>query len=119
MTFPRFVRGVQRAATVVTAAFVILLFVNEPAKPPPVPATGTAEAGASIYSTRCTGCHGADGGGGFGPAFAGGIVTERFPDVADHIAVVADGRGSMPSFAGSLTDEQIAAVVDFTRTGLP
>ena len=119
MTFRRFVQGVERAVAVIAAAFVVLLFVNEPAKPPPVPAAGTDEAGKSIWSTRCAGCHGADGGGGFGPALSGGIAEERFPDTAAQIAVVANGRGSMPSFTGSLTDEQIAAVVEFSRSGLP
>ena len=33
-------------------------------------------------------------------------------------AVVANGHGSMPEFADSLTPEQIAAVVEYTRTGL-
>jgi mono/diheme cytochrome c family protein len=32
--------------------------------------------------------------------------------------VVTNGRGSMPSFAGSLTPEQMATVVAFTRTKL-
>ena len=43
---------------------------------------------------------------------------EAFPDAADQEAVVANGRGSMPAFADSLTREQIAAVVEYTRTGL-
>ena len=43
---------------------------------------------------------------------------EAFPDAADQEAVVANGRGSMPAFADSLTPEQIAAVVEYTRTGL-
>ena len=41
-----------------------------------------------------------------------------FPDANDQIAVVTKGRGSMPSFADSLTPEQIAAVVDYTRNDL-
>ena len=40
------------------------------------------------------------------------------PIPADQIAVVTKGRGSMPSFADSLTPEQIAAVVDYTRNDL-
>ena len=112
------VHVVQLMAAVVVAAFVILLFVNEPAQPAPVPAAGTADTGAAIFATRCASCHGADGGGSFGPALGGGVVVGRFPDPADEIAVVVDGRGSMPSFADSLTEEQIAAVVEHTRTGL-
>jgi mono/diheme cytochrome c family protein len=112
------VRIVQGAALVVVAAFVILLFVNEPAQPPPVPAVGTENAGATIFATRCAGCHGDDGGGGFGPALRGGLVVQRYPDPADEVAVVQGGRGSMPSFTSSLTDEQIAAVVEYTRSRL-
>jgi mono/diheme cytochrome c family protein len=117
-TITRAVNAVQLATLIVAAAFVLLLFVNEPAQPAAIPAVGTDQAGAAIYSTRCAGCHGTDGGGGFGPALANGIVAERFPDPADQAAVIEEGRGAMPSFADSLTPEQITAVVTFTRTEL-
>jgi mono/diheme cytochrome c family protein len=112
------VKVVQRLTGFVAAAFVVLLFVNEPAKPAPVPAVGTANAGQAIFSARCASCHGADGGGGFGPALRGGVVVAAFPDPAAQVTVVRGGRGSMPSFEGSLTPEQLAAVVEYTRTGL-
>ena len=112
------VRVVQIFTLCATAAFVFLLFVNEPSQPPPVPAMGSANTGASIFATRCASCHGADGGGGYGPALRGGIVVKSYPNPADQVAVVTNGKGSMPSFAGSLTPEQISAVVDYTRTGL-
>ena len=114
----RTVRLVEVLTLVVTAAFVILLFVNEPAKPLPVPEAGTAGSGAAIFATRCAGCHGADGGGGFGPTIGGGVVVARYPNVADQVAVVTEGRGAMPSFRDSLTPEQIAAVVAYTRDEL-
>jgi mono/diheme cytochrome c family protein len=112
----RIVRATQVITAVTTAAFAILLFTNEPQKAAPVPKTGTP-AGPAIFATRCASCHGADGGGGFGPALAG-VVTGRFPNPADQEAVVANGRGAMPSFSDSLTPEQITAVVEFTRTEL-
>ena len=111
------VHVVELVTLLATVSFVILLFTNEPALPPEVPAVGTEDAGATLYATRCASCHGDDGSGGFGPALAG-VVSDVFPNEADEIAVVANGRGSMPSFADSLTPEQIAAVVEFTRTGL-
>jgi mono/diheme cytochrome c family protein len=46
------------------------------------------------------------------------VAVGRFPNAADQITVVSQGRGSMPSFADSLTPEQIAAVVEYTRTDL-
>jgi len=113
----RVVHIVQIVTAVIVAAFVILLFVNEPAQPAAVPAAGTQDE-ATLYSTRCASCHGGDGGGSFGPALGAGVAVGRFPDAADQIAVVSEGRGSMPGFADTLTPEQIAAVVDYTRTGL-
>jgi len=35
---------------------------------------------------------------------------------ADQIAVVTNGRTAMPSFAAKLTEGEIAAVVEYTRT---
>ena len=62
-------------------------------------------------------CHGSQGEGGVGPVLAGQVVT-RFPDAADQIAVVTNGRGGMPAFGNDLTDEEIAQVVEYTRTDL-
>jgi len=115
-TLNRVVRVVQVVAAVATAAFVILLFTNEPQKPAAIPGSGP-ETGQAIFATRCASCHGVDGGGGYGPALAG-VVAHRFPNPADQIAVVANGRGAMPSFKDSLTSAQIAAVVEYTRSQL-
>jgi len=116
-TLKKVVSFTEVLALLAAVSFVFLLFVNEPQKPAPIPEKGTEITGATIYATRCAQCHGADGGGGFGPTLAG-VVTQRFPNEADQIAVVTDGRGSMPSFADSLTPAQVKAVVGFTRTGL-
>jgi mono/diheme cytochrome c family protein len=43
-------------------------------------------------------------------------VVTRFPDPAAQIAVVTDGRRGMPSFGGSLSADEIAAIVEYTRT---
>ena len=115
-TLNRAVRFVQVVAAVATAAFVILLFTNEPQKPAAIPKAGP-DTGQAIFTTRCASCHGADGGGGFGPTLAG-VVVKRYPNPADQEAVVTNGRGSMPSFADSLTPAQITAVVAYTRTKL-
>jgi mono/diheme cytochrome c family protein len=112
-------RGMELVALVAAAVFVVLLFANEPSEPAAQAVGGAAEAeGAAVYSTRCSACHGADGGGGRGPALGGGAVVEAFPDAADQIAVVTSGRGGMPSFGDDLSAEEIEAVVAYTRTGL-
>jgi mono/diheme cytochrome c family protein len=74
--------------------------------------------GRDIYQADCARCHGGSGGGGAGPKLSGGRVVERFPNVADQEAVVRDGRGTMPAWGNKLSDEEIAAVVRYTREGL-
>ena len=71
------------------------------------------DAGATVYASSCASCHGQQGEGGAGPEFAG--ITERIPEVADHIAVVTDGRNAMPAFGASLDQAQIEAVVAYER----
>jgi len=91
--------------------------------------------GAETYKTAgCSGCHGAAGEGGVGPKLAGGDAKLTFPDEADHVDWVKTGSqskpigtaygdpkraggqrrvtaGAMPASAGTLSDEQINAVV--------
>ena len=101
----------------------------------------TAPDGATIYqSAGCAGCHGATGGGGVGPAMAGGESKITFPNEADHIAWIETGSatvkgqtygdparpggarvassGGMPGFAGRLTPEEILAVTLYEREQL-
>lgn len=112
---------VEALTGVAVLVTVVLLFANEPAPPAAAPVAedgvaGEAVDGATIYADDCAACHGADGGGGVGPALSGGAVVAAFPEVADQVTVVVEGRGGMPSFGDRLTPEQIDAVVDYTRS---
>ncbi|MCB0994790.1 MAG: c-type cytochrome [Acidimicrobiales bacterium] len=72
--------------------------------------------GRDVFSSKCATCHGSSGGGGRGPKLAEGEVVRAYPDIADQVAVVRAGKGNgMPAFEGDLTDEQIDAVVAYTR----
>jgi mono/diheme cytochrome c family protein len=136
----RIANGVEAVVAVVFVVTVVLLFTNEPTKfsstpGNPAPAVdayglpvgtdasdGSVAApagpdGAAIYAQRCSACHAADGSGLNGPSLVD--VAAKFPDAADQIEVVSVGRGQMPSFSDrGLTTEEIAAVVEFTRTSL-
>lgn len=85
----------------------------------PIGPDGTPDAelvlGRDVYARRCANCHGAGGGGGTGPKLADGAVTEQYPDPADQRAIIADGRNAMPSFSGSLSTDELDAVVRYTR----
>jgi cytochrome c oxidase subunit 2 len=84
-----------------------------------VPDDPALASGQQVYQARCASCHGLTGNGGLGPPIAG-IVTERYPDVADNIAVVANGipGTSMRAFDTILSPEEITAVVRYTRESL-
>jgi cbb3-type cytochrome c oxidase subunit III len=72
--------------------------------------------GASIFSTKCSACHGATGRGGHGfPALAGnGLVNNA--DAKGMITVITHGRNLMPSWKGQLSPGDIAAVATFVRS---
>ncbi len=107
------------AAVIVT---VVLMFTNSPTAPPAAPAAVAAAApgvdSAGLYGDRCAGCHGGDGSGGIGPKLNGGRVVAQFPNTADQVAVVTDGRRGMPAFGARLTADEIAAIVEYTRAVL-
>ena len=109
------------AALLAVAVFIGMLFLNSPTAPPPTPAAAIEAAGGidggAVYGKSCAGCHGGDGSGGIGPRLAGKVVV-KYPDPQAQIAVVTNGRRGMPAFETRLTAEEIAAVVEYTRTVL-
>ena len=117
----RVVNAVELVAALAAAAFVVLLFAYRPTPKPAAPAAAAANplvAGEQIFAANCSTCHGAHGEGAVGPRLSGGAVVRRYPNPADQIAVVTSGRAGMPAWKGRLTPAQIAAVVEYTRTGL-
>ena len=79
--------------------------------------TGAADPDASgpeLYSQFCARCHGGDLSGGIGPPLGvGSGLSER--DDAFVTDTIRGGRGRMPAFGSTLSDEQIARVVEFLR----
>ncbi len=98
---------------VVAASFLVAACV---AGPPEVPA-GDAELveGRDVYARNCASCHGSDGGGGVGRKLSEGAVVAAFPNIKDQIDLIANGKGTMPSYAGRLSGPQMEAVARYTR----
>jgi mono/diheme cytochrome c family protein len=78
-------------------------------EPPPADATGE-----EIYQQVCSNCHGDDLAGGFGPAIGAGSNSAEQDDEF-LVLTITRGRGRMPSFDSTLSDEQIARVVEYLR----
>jgi len=74
------------------------------------PADGTAAQAEAIYKANCVSCHGANLGGGLGPELRN--VDQRL-SLDEQFTVVKEGRGQMPAFGGSLSDEEIRALVEW------
>lgn len=76
-----------------------------------------AQTGEGVYTSLCQGCHMADAKGAAGagayPALAGNV---RLASGAYPAMLVLQGHKAMPPFGGNLTDDQIAAVVNYVRT---
>ena len=77
----------------------------------------TETSGEALYNATCAGCHMPDGkgaqGAGHYPALADNPAVEAAPYV---IVNVLHGRKAMPSFGDEMDDDQVAAVVNYTRT---
>lgn len=103
---------------------------GESAPSPPVPAKPSVESaqGATLYAARCASCHQSNGEGlpGVFPPLKGDpVVTAKDP--ARHIEIVLTGlqgktingvkyAAAMPAHEHSMTDAEIAAVVNHERT---
>jgi len=78
---------------------------------------GRPEADASgeeIYLQLCSNCHGDRLEGGVGPPLGPGSNAAEQPDEYLRLTIV-EGRGRMPSFSSSLTDDQVGRLIDHLR----
>ena len=71
--------------------------------------------GEDVFRQSCGTCHGATGEGGSGPALVGVDETLTAEETRE---IVRQGRGQMPSWENTLSDEEIDAVADYVRSEL-
>jgi mono/diheme cytochrome c family protein len=81
------------------------------------PARFMAQTGEALYADLCQGCHMP---GGVGAVGAGAYpALARNPKLASAgypLLLVINGRSAMPPFGDLLTDQQVAAVVNYVRS---
>lgn len=74
--------------------------------------------GKTVYESHCVSCHQA-GGQGLPPTFpaltGSDVVTG---DIKGQVKLMKAGKGMMPAFGGTLSPEEFAAVVTYTRNAL-
>jgi mono/diheme cytochrome c family protein len=70
--------------------------------------------GEEMYLQLCSNCHGDQLEGGIGPPLGPGSNAAEQPDEFLHVTIT-EGRGRMPSFSSSLTDDQVGRLIDYLR----
>lgn len=70
--------------------------------------------GEEIYLQLCSNCHGDQLEGGIGPPLGLGSNSADRPD--EYLRVtITEGRGRMPSFSSSLSEDQVRRLIDYLR----
>lgn len=99
----------RRSTAALLLAAAGLVWMASCAEPPAADATG-----ADIYAQLCSSCHGDDLSGGLGPPL-GPSSNAADQDDAFLVLTISRGRGRMPSFSGTLSDEQLDRLVNYIR----
>jgi mono/diheme cytochrome c family protein len=71
---------------------------------------GEIASGTSLYDEHCAGCHGADGLGGVGTDLVEQLAILSEEDV---VRTIVEGRGIMPAWGETQSDQEIADVVAY------
>jgi mono/diheme cytochrome c family protein len=101
---------VRQSIAVLLLATATLVGIASCAARPALDATGE-----EIYIQLCARCHGEDLSGGLGPALGAGSNAAEQDDAFLELTITR-GRGRMPSFGGTLTDEQLQRLIDYIRS---
>ena len=118
MTQDKTQHHVTFASAILLALFVgLTLFVSSIARANPGP---DSEASSATFRTKCAMCHGPDGGGSeVGKSM--NVPDLRSPEVqkvpdAQLAQIISDGKGGMPSFKSSLSEDQVHSLVTYVRS---
>ena len=96
-----------------TSSFFVGLLLAVPVLAKPV----APDPGAKVYEELCQACHMANAMGAEGAGKITALAKNPNLESADYpIAIVTGGKGAMPWFRGSLTDQQIADVINHVRS---
>lgn len=79
--------------------------------------TFAEKSGEQLFSSVCRGCHMPDGKGATGAGTYPSLAGNRNLEAGGYpIAVVVNGQRGMPPFGSMMSNDQVAAVVNYLRT---
>lgn len=111
-------RSVICRSTILTGfVATLMLLPTSIVRANPVPDSAASSA---TFRTKCAMCHGQDGGGSeVGKSMnvpdLRSPVVQKLPD-AQLAQIISDGKGGMPQFKNSLSEDQIHALVTYIRS---
>jgi mono/diheme cytochrome c family protein len=77
----------------------------------------TEQSGAELFANVCQGCHMPDGKGAVGAATYPSLAGNKNLEAGGYpVYVVVRGQRAMPPFGAMMSDDQVAAVVNYLRT---
>jgi cytochrome c6 len=118
MTQDKAENHVMFASAILLVLFVgLTLFVVSIARANPGPDSAASTA---TYRTKCAMCHGQDGGGSeVGKSMnipdLRSPAVQKLPD-AQLAQIISDGKGGMPAFKNSLSEDQVHSLVAYIRS---
>jgi mono/diheme cytochrome c family protein len=73
--------------------------------------------GEELFASACQGCHMSDGKGATGAGAYPSLAANRRLEASGYpLDVVVNGQRGMPAFGAMMSDDQVAAVVNYLRT---
>ncbi len=105
-------RSLARIACISFCLFAGLLLAVSPVR--------SQDDAASVFRSKCAGCHGPDGAGSTPAGKAMKVRDFHSADVqkqtdAELTEIITTGKSPMPSYKGKITDDQIKALVGYVR----
>ncbi len=77
----------------------------------------TESSGEELFANVCRGCHMSDGKGAAGAGAYPSLAGNRNLEAGGYpVYVVVNGQRGMPAFGAMMSDDQVAAVVNYLRT---
>jgi mono/diheme cytochrome c family protein len=73
--------------------------------------------GEELYANVCQACHMSDGKGATGAGTYPSLARDRNLEASGYpLGIVVNGRRGMPAFGDMMSDDQVAAVVNYLRS---
>jgi mono/diheme cytochrome c family protein len=77
----------------------------------------TEQSGEQLFANVCQGCHMPDGKGAVGAGTYPSLAGNRNLEAGGYpVYIIVRGQRAMPSFGAMMSDDQVAAVVNYLRT---